>query len=88
MAYCNKCGAYIPEGQTVCLACGNDTEQEKAQAEQVQSAQTQTAEAQTAQAEEPKPAYDDTANYYSFSNKELRKKLEEQRKSLTHYFTS
>ena len=24
MAYCNKCGAYIPDGQTVCLACGYD----------------------------------------------------------------
>ena len=24
MAYCNKCGAYIPDGQTTCLACGFD----------------------------------------------------------------
>jgi len=24
MAYCNKCGAYIPDGQTSCLACGYD----------------------------------------------------------------
>lgn len=24
MAYCNECGAYIPDGQTVCLACGHD----------------------------------------------------------------
>ena len=24
MAYCNECGAYIPDGQTVCLACGYD----------------------------------------------------------------
>ncbi len=24
MAYCNKCGAYIPDGQTACLACGYD----------------------------------------------------------------
>lgn len=24
MAYCNKCGAYIPDGQTKCLACGYD----------------------------------------------------------------
>lgn len=24
MAYCNSCGAYIPDGQTVCLACGTD----------------------------------------------------------------
>ena len=24
MAYCKSCGAYIPDGQTVCLACGFD----------------------------------------------------------------
>lgn len=24
MAYCKKCGAYIPDGQTKCLACGYD----------------------------------------------------------------
>ena len=29
MAYCNKCGAYIPDGQSVCLACGYDPEAEK-----------------------------------------------------------
>ena len=24
MAYCSKCGAYIPDGMTRCLACGYD----------------------------------------------------------------
>ena len=24
MAYCNKCGAYTPDGQSACLACGSD----------------------------------------------------------------
>ena len=24
MAYCKKCGAYIPDGLTACLACGFD----------------------------------------------------------------
>ena len=33
MAYCIKCGAYIPDGQTVCLACGFDEEAEKRKAE-------------------------------------------------------
>ena len=23
--YCSKCGAYIPEGETVCVACGTDS---------------------------------------------------------------
>ena len=76
MAYCNKCGAYIPDGQTVCLACGYDMEQEKAQSAQKEAAQA----AQAAQAEAKQAAYDDPGNYYSFSNEELREKLEEQRK--------
>ena len=26
MAYCVRCGAYIPDGQSICLACGYDPE--------------------------------------------------------------
>ena len=34
MAYCDKCGAYIPDGQTKCLACGFDeAEAQRAAAE-------------------------------------------------------
>ena len=33
MAYCLKCGAYIPEGQSVCLACGYDPAEEQKEAE-------------------------------------------------------
>ena len=29
MAYCKSCGAYIPDGQLVCLACGYDESAEK-----------------------------------------------------------
>ena len=32
MAYCDKCGAYIPDGQSKCLACGYDAEEEKRKA--------------------------------------------------------
>lgn len=32
MAYCNKCGAYIPDNQTSCLACGFDEGAAAAQA--------------------------------------------------------
>ena len=35
MAYCKQCGAYIPDGQTKCLACGYD---EAAQTSSYQSA--------------------------------------------------
>ena len=40
MAYCKSCGAYIPDGQNVCLACGFD-----------ESAQQQESAAQAAQQE-------------------------------------
>lgn len=30
MAYCNRCGAYIPDGQDMCLACGFDPAAETA----------------------------------------------------------
>ena len=33
MAYCLKCGAYIPDGQIVCLACGYDPNEEKREQE-------------------------------------------------------
>ena len=29
MAYCEKCGAYIPDGQSKCLACGFDGAEEE-----------------------------------------------------------
>ena len=32
MAYCNSCGAYIPDGQSKCLACGFDEAEEAASA--------------------------------------------------------
>lgn len=39
MAYCDRCGAYIPDGQKVCLACGFDPEEESRQAQQAAAAQ-------------------------------------------------
>ena len=66
MAYCDKCGAYIPDGQTKCLACGYDEQEERA--------------AQSAAAAAGAAAQADTGKYYGFSNDELRTKLEEQRK--------
>ncbi len=41
MAYCEKCGAYVPDGQTKCLACGYDpsASQPSASAYQQQSEQ-------------------------------------------------
>ena len=33
MAYCSNCGAYIPDGETVCVACGNNGASQAAQAQ-------------------------------------------------------
>ena len=63
MAYCDKCGAYIPEGYEVCLACGYDPKE----AEKTQES------AQTAQQTAP-----NNGTTYSFTNEELKKKLDEQ----------
>lgn len=65
MAYCKKCGAYIPDGQTKCLACGYDEieGQEKAAAEAQSAAQTQN---------EPR-------RFGGMSSEELRRELERQR---------
>ncbi len=65
MAYCLKCGAYIPDGQTVCLACGYDPEAER-QAREAEEAAKQSAAASAAQ--------------YSSSNAEMRRRMEEQRR--------
>lgn len=47
MAYCNECGAYIPDGHTKCLACGYDETEAKAE-------QAKQAEAYEYKYEEPK----------------------------------
>ena len=80
MAFCDNCGAYIPDGQTACLACGFDGA-EKERIEREKAAQAEAAAAAAAQAESEKSAAGtDTGKYYSFTNEELRQKLEEQRR--------
>jgi uncharacterized membrane protein len=71
MAYCNNCGAYIPDGQKKCLACGFDAED--AEREEASAARAKQAEATQT---DPK----DSEKRYSFNNEELRQKLEKQRK--------
>lgn len=67
MAYCNKCGAYIPDGQSKCLACGFDEEEEAAAAQ----ASAQAA----ARQREPE------RNYHFRNNDEIyRTQLEENRR--------
>ena len=66
MAYCNECGAYIPDGHSKCLACGYDAvEAAKKAAEQAKQAQ-----AYEYKYEEPK----------KFDTDFLKQQLEQQRK--------
>jgi len=45
MAYCANCGAYIPDGQTVCLACGYDEEAKAREEKKAAAAAAAAAEA-------------------------------------------
>ena len=67
MAYCAKCGAYIPDGQIECLACGYDPAAEKKAAEARQAAAAANASQRRTRTTQS-------------GNEELRKRLEEQRK--------
>lgn len=44
MAYCDRCGSYIPDGWTACPACGYDKAQEEKQNQQAAAAQAHRAE--------------------------------------------
>ena len=67
MAYCKSCGAYIPDGQTKCLACGFDETAPK----QESASQASAAAAATTGTQR---------KYRQFDSDFLRKQLDEQRK--------
>lgn len=66
MAYCNECGAYIPDGHSKCLACGYDA----AEAAKKAAEQAKQAQAYEYKYEEPK----------KFDTDFLKEQLEKQRK--------
>ena len=63
MAYCEQCGAYIPDGQTKCLACGYDESKKP---------NGNTAAAYACKKEENRGSA-------AFDSEKLRRQLEEQR---------
>ena len=71
MAYCKSCGAYIPDGQTVCLACGFDPAAEEKASRQAAAA---------AAAKAPGQKKSGQQKYKQFDSDFLRQQLEEQRK--------
>ena len=66
MSYCKSCGAYIPDGQSKCLACGYDD-----------TAEQSAGQSAAARAKAPKSS---GGKYRQFDSEFLRKQLEEQRK--------
>ena len=67
MAYCKSCGAYIPDGQSKCLACGFD-----------ETGTTQGTAAQAAAKESS--SSESRRKYRQFDSDFLRQQLDEQRK--------
>lgn len=82
MAYCDSCGAYIPDGQSVCLACGLDSAAEKPSSAAASASASASASAAREEYKEKTGAQSgsDAANYYSFTNEELKERLAQQRK--------
>ncbi len=74
MGYCTSCGAYIPDGQSKCLACGFDENAEKEQKAAASAAAAAAAEAKAPRKESGRP------KYRQFDSETLRRQLDEQRK--------
>ena len=73
MAYCDKCGAYIPDGRNKCLACGfNPAEEEKRAAQ----AARQQAD-QRAQAEQRRRERQELDRKWAESEQQHRRNMEE-----------
>lgn len=90
MAYCNQCGAYIPDGQTKCLACGFDLneprraagarQQEKSWAEQELEREKREQERQRKQEEYRQSAQEEYERRRA-REEERRQRQEEYRRS-------
>ena len=76
MAYCKKCGAYIPIDETACPACGYDPEEEARKAKEAEEA-TQRAEEEERKRKEKEAAW---AERERQREAEERRRAEERRK--------
>ena len=75
MAYCEKCGAYIPDGQSKCLACGFDGAEEERRAAQAARQQ----ENQRAQAEQRRRERQEINKKWAESEQQHRRKEAEEK---------
>lgn len=73
MAYCKSCGAYIPDGQTACLACGYDESAEAARSSGTAAAAAKAPENKTTRT-------GGNEKYRQVDSELLKKQLEEQRR--------
>lgn len=73
MAYCDKCGAYIPDGQSKCLACGFDSAEEEKYAAQAARQQ----EDQRAKAEQRRRERQELNKKWAESEQQHRRNMEE-----------
>lgn len=73
MAYCDKCGAYIPDGHSKCLACGYDSAEEEKYAAQAARQQ----EDQRAQAEQRRRERQELNKKWAESEQQHRRNMEE-----------
>ena len=73
MAYCDKCGAYIPDGQSKCLACGYDSSEKEKYAAQAARQQ----EDQRAQAEQRRRERQELNKKWAESEQQHRRNMEE-----------
>ncbi len=70
MAYCTNCGAYIPDGETVCVACGMDSAA-------VQTPASSTSAAFAAQMQEAKNATEELRDTLEQKHREQQDKNRE-----------
>ena len=73
MAYCDKCGAYIPDGQSKCLACGFDPAEEEKRAAQAARQQAD----QRAQAEQRRRERQEINKKWAESEQQRRRERQE-----------
>lgn len=81
MAFCKKCGAYIPIDETACPACGYDPEEEARQAREAEEAK-QRAEEEERKRKEKESAW---AERERQREAEERRRAEERRKQTYSY---
>lgn len=74
MAYCKKCGAYIPDNQNTCIACGYD--------EQASAAYAQQQENERAAAEERRRAQQEADRIWAEAERERRERNAERETQL------